>query len=499
VDGLTGFPAEHEESLAADLVETRERFPNLPLLFASRDRGFPRRFGVPTYHLLSLGTTERRTIAAGLVDDAPTIVADLESELGEVVENPLLFVMALALTRVGLPANGRTEIFGGFIKGLCERAKETTVDDADLAALRLVSAALIDNGSFAADRYWWLEALAEALAKLRAGRVYEVGDRTAEAVFRRLQTVGLIFEDEITASVSLLHDAFRDYLTSVALARREVDVPASTTQEWEQAIELAAEQGAVNPNLARTLAKSNVVAATRAGRFDKGHVDAALTGELARTMASRHLGSSPIGSDFGVAVFTSSAHRYGLVVAGGLDAEVAPEEAEALATKASFIVALSVDVGPLALAAAMWRELLREQTAAQLPTLLRPRPTAASELAVAIAEQTRGQRSELKALAERLVPTLADRVVMGVGWTGLRAHVDEPQTRSLLPGQTTTFHPLLYSYGGDEVVVTAAPAKPAGIDFQTQGIAEGFVERPPRDVALKALVKELNQLLPEIR
>lgn len=498
VDGLAGLSVEQEDAIAADLRDAMERFPQLRLVFTARERAFPRRFALPTFTLSLLGTQERTTIASGLVADPSGTVADLESNLGNVVDNPLLFVMALALTRVGVAATGRAQIFAGFIDGLRERATETTVDEADLAALRLAAAALVGKGRFAADRYWWFATLAEALSQLRAAGIYDVSERSAEAVFRRLQTIGLLFEDEIVASVSLLHDAFRDYLASVALARQEVDLPRPVTAEWESAVELVAEQGGLTPDHARAIVDDNAVAATRAGRFTKGGADAALTGELARALTVGHLGSAPIGTGFGVVVASGDAHRYAMVVADAGDEEMTLKAAEGIAGAAAFAVAVDRDAGPLALAAALWREFLNKLTAAELPSLMCPVPETAAELAEAISVRFVERRAELEAVAVRLVPTLADRIVSGVGWSGLRAHVGEAETATLLPGQQWTFHPLRYSFGGDDVVVTAAPDAPPDGEFRGQAVAEMFVDSAPRDEALSALVGELSRLLPEI-
>src|SRR5207302_1365024 len=124
------------------------------------------------------------------------------------------------------------------LDGLRERAKETTLDEADLAALRMAAVALTRESRFAADRYWWFAAIDGGLSDLRQRGIYEVGDRSAESVFRQLQEVGFLFEDDVAASVSLLHDSFRDYLASVALLRVEASLVRPVDPEWEVAIEL---------------------------------------------------------------------------------------------------------------------------------------------------------------------------------------------------------------------------------------------------------------------
>jgi hypothetical protein len=497
VDGLAGLTPEQEDALAADLRDVLERHPKLRLIVADRERAFPRRFELPTHTLSPLGSDERTTIATGLVADPTAVVADLENRLGNVVDNPLLFVMALALTRVGIAATGRAAIFAGFIDGLRERTKQTTLDETDMAALRLVAVDLTREDRFDADRYWWLATLAAALSHLREGGVYEVGERTAEAVFSRLLDTGLLFEDDVAASVSLLHDAFRDYLASVALARREAEVPRPVDATWEQAFELLAEQGGLTPEQARALATDNPVAATRSARFDRGPADAHLTGELARRLAASHLGSAPCGVDFGVVLVRGLEHVYAFVACNGGDAERSSEEAAALAAESSFVVGLGSEAGSLSFAAALWREFVKKLTASEPPMLQRPVPASTAELVEAVAEQFREQRAELEALARRLVPTLAERLVAGVGWSGLRAELGEAQTTPLLPDQQLTYHPMRYSFGGDEVIVTVAENDDRA-EFATRGTAEGFIELPPRAVAIKALVDELNRLLPEI-
>lgn len=496
LDGLTGLSSEQLDALADDVRDVLERVPELRTIVADRDRAFARRFELATYTLSPLGSDERLTVAAGLVDNPAAVVADLEHRLGDVVDNPLLFVMALALTRVGMAANGRAAIFDGFIKGLRERTTATTVDDSDMAALRLATVALTGEERFAADRYWWLATLAEALDQLRAAGIYEVGARTAEAVFLRLLETGLLFEDDLAASVSLLHDAFRDYLTSVALARGEADLPRPVSAEWEQACELLAEQGGLTPDHCRALAADNPVATTRVARFDTHWADPSLTGELARTLAAAHLGDPPCGVDFGVVIVRAADRIYALVAPGEEDTERTVAEASALAEVSPAVVALRPDASSLALGAALWREFLKQMTAAEPPALHRPVPTSRAELAEAVARQFREQQQELVSLATRLVPTLADRVVDAIGWSGFRAHVGEQETTTPLPGQQMTYHPIQYSLGGKDVVIDVSDDPDAG--YGARATAEWFVEQTPRSVALKALVDELHDLLPEI-
>jgi hypothetical protein len=497
VDGLEGLSVEQRDAVLADLREFVDRLPDLRLVLVARERWLARRFGLPTYTLSPLDTSARIAIAESLVDDAAEIVADLEGALGDVVDNPLLFVMALALTRAGVSPETRPEIFAGFVDGLRERAM-AIADETDLSVLRHCANALSAEQRVSADRYWWISTAAEALEQLRADGLYEVGQRTAESVFSRLLAIGLLFEDEIAASVSLLHDSFRDYFTSVALTRGEVEHPAVVSSEWEAAFELVSEQGGLTAEYARAIARDNVVAAVRAARFDKAGVDAMLTGELTRTLIDRHLGASPFGAQFGVVVVSGAEHRLALVAPGGEDGEMTPEEAAELGTTTPLAVALSPDAGPLALATALWRECLKKMTASEPPSLLRPIPETAEGLAEAVRDDFVMRQAALVSLAERLVPTMADRLIDAVGWSGLRGHVRDPVTHTPFPGQSWTFHPLEYDYGGDDVVVTAAPSPPPAATFRSHAVAEAFVETSPQEAALDAFVDAVNELLPEV-
>jgi hypothetical protein len=498
VDGLDGLEAEQMDAVTQDLHDVRDRWPDLRLILVARERALSRRFTLPTYTLSALSTDDRIEIATALVDSAPEVVADLEATLGDVVDNPLLFVMAVALTRAGIAANDRPQIFAEYLTGLLERNTNTRADETDLAVLRIACAALASEERTSADRYWWLDAAHKALEQLRAAGVYEVGQRSAEAVFNRLQSLGLLYEDEIAASVSLLHDLFRDYLASVALIRNEATLPAYVTPDWELTLELVAEQQGLTADHARALVAQNPVAAVRAGRLDTGPADAAITGELARTLCERHLGASQIGVDFGVIVVTTDTHRYALIAPDGLDAEMTAEEAEQYAERTPLAVALNREAGPLALAAALWRECIKKLTRSVLPSLLEPVPQSTDDLVSAIQEHFQRRQDELSSIASRIVPTIADRVVATVGWSGLVAHVGELESIAPFPGQNWAFHPLKYSYGGDRIAVTGAPNPEPDHDFNSQGIAESFVETPARNVAVKALVDALNKLLPEI-
>jgi len=498
VDGMSGLATEQEDALAADLLEMRQRFPNLRLIVADRERSFARRFDLPTYALSPLASEERQAIAAGVIDDANRVVADLEKSLADAVDNPLLFTMALALTSVGIAPTSRSEIFAGFLEGLRQRETETTLDEADLAALRLCAVALTSERRYAADRYWWFATIHEALASVRERGLYEVSAGTAEGVLRRLRAVGLLFEDDVAASVSLLHDSFRDYLTSVALVRGEADIPVSIGPEWEVAIELLAEQGRLTPDVARAVSSDNLVAAWRAARFDNAEPDAALIADLTRLLITRHLGVSPVGDSFAVTLFRGEAHNYACIVSEADDCEP-PAEAivEPLAA-----AALPKAQGSLAFSVVLYRTVLSQLTASRPPALLRPIPATSEELAAAIETHFLEQQSAICATAEQIFPTLADRLLAAVGWTGLRAEVGPSQEVEFFPGQPTTFHGLRYRVGGEGIAVEVVAHEPRENDadplqYAARSTAESFLDRAPEDEALTALMKAVAELLPE--
>lgn len=496
VDGVTGLTAEGEDALYADLQEALERFPQLRLIVASREREFARRFNLPTHTLAPLSREGREAITAALVENAKVVVADLETTLGDVIDNPLLFVMAVALTGTGVAVTSRAEIFGGFLDGIRERAKETTVDETDIAALRLACVALVREKRFAADRYWWFATLWEALTCLQQAGIYDVDDRSAEAIFKRLLTIGILFEDDVAASVSLLHDAFRDYLASVALRRAETSLPRPVVIEWEQTIEFVAEQGGLTAELERALAEDNLVAATRAAVFDYGETETDLVCELTQMLVANHIGESPLGAEFGVVIVDGADHVYALIDPNGESGRREAVQAVEVAERAPFAVALPSERGSLAIATALWREFAGQLTATEPPSLLRAIPNEPAELAKAVAAHFEARRDDLAALTVRLFPTLANRITKGIGWTGLEASVDSVQIVQFVPGQDHTYHPLRYAFAGEDVRVEVE----AGIEreFAARATAEFFVEKPSRDVAMKAIVDEVNRLLPEI-
>ena len=494
IDGVTGLGLEQLDALASDLQETIDGLPNARLVVADRERKFPRRVGLPTYTLAPLDEEQRLAIASSLIDNPANVVADLEHRLYSAIDNPLLFVMALALARVGISPDDRPAIFAGFVEGLRARATHS-VAEADLAALRLASIELIRAGRFQADRYWWLAALRESLETIRANGIYEVGDWSAESVLDRLRGLGILFEDDVAAAVSMLHDSFRDYFASVALARREADLPRPVSPEWEEAIALLAEQGGLDSTVSAALANDNPVGAARAALHDRRAPDPAQAGQLTRALA-KHLGASPL-ADCTVAVYSSDEKVYAMAVEDGEDRFVEGEEAQGCARDAMFAVVREAPAGPLILACALWQQALYSITAAEPPQIHRPIPQTREVLVEALTQHFLERQVALRELAARIVPTLAERVVEGARGGGVRGRVGPPESHTVF-GNTKTLHPFVYTDGGEEIDISADDkVEGSSGEFRASAIAEFQLDDPPRDVALRDLVKALKALLPE--
>ena len=109
IDGAGELVQELRESLLVELGRLRESHQQLRIIATSRDVARLRALGLPTFVLQGLTPDLRRRIAAELLQgDTEDVVREVETRLGDVVENPLLFVMALSLAKAGVQATTRS-------------------------------------------------------------------------------------------------------------------------------------------------------------------------------------------------------------------------------------------------------------------------------------------------------------------------------------------------------------------------------------------------------
>jgi hypothetical protein len=104
VDGAGELQQEARESLLVDLQRIRREHRQLRVIATSRDPARLRALGLPSFVLQQLDGAQRRRIAEELLGvNSEPLVRNIEARLGDIVTNPLLFVMALSLAKEEAP------------------------------------------------------------------------------------------------------------------------------------------------------------------------------------------------------------------------------------------------------------------------------------------------------------------------------------------------------------------------------------------------------------
>jgi hypothetical protein len=127
VDGVSEVDTDTQDALRHDLRMLAAQRP-LRVIAAGRDLAavrsiLPESGNAAGFSLVGLSRDERRRIAADhLGRDAAGEVAQIEATLGDAVDNPLLFGMAVAVSEQGSPILSRPQVYREFLVGLAARA-----------------------------------------------------------------------------------------------------------------------------------------------------------------------------------------------------------------------------------------------------------------------------------------------------------------------------------------------------------------------------------------
>jgi hypothetical protein len=444
IDGLTGLATEAELALLRDVRRLQERIPTLRLVSCDRNARLLHKLGLTIWELRSLDREKRRELAVAIVgeSDADEALHEIQQRLPDAAGSPLLLTMALRLRSSGVKAGSRSALYSAAIDALRARA-DTVVTDSELAAITKVALALVEAGQYEADRYWWLLAIRNALDVLADGGLYEVAETPAESVIESGIGVGLLIEQPGEATVTFLHDSFRDYLAAASIERDPNLLPSALTESWEPATVMIAEAAGVSARLADA-ARSNIVSCAKLAPFDRDSSGerAREVAALLRSLIERHLGRSPDVTRLDHAkllVCYETAYRYVLVHAGvGDDRVVDADELAAAAEQSSLVFAFPPDRGPLSIAFGAWRELLALTILDERLGPSRAIPKNDKEILALIVADFRERRTLLDELADAIAPTLKERIVAELGWNGLTARLGQSQPTGLRPPYMTS-------------------------------------------------------------
>ncbi len=503
IDGAGELDAAAREALIFDVQNLQRSHAQLRVVVTSRDATRLRALNLPGFVLQGLDRTLRRKIADELLDPSDAhLVAEVEQRLETLVENPLLFVMALGLAQQGVHARSRVELFEGFVDGLAARPGGEALSDLVVALVSNACFSLREGDSYGADPWTWRRLLAAAMDALVAAGLYPSGATSADDALDDALTGGLLRLLPGSGVVALAHDLFCDFFASQAVHRGQRELPPAASESLEEAAVFLAERGDMPQDRALRVATNPVAAARCAHALPlKGRPEEQDVTELYAALR-QHLGEAGRAalSDTHIRVAEFDDGVYLFVLAAGalpIGSELDVNGAAAEALRAARVPTGS---SSLTAAVALWLAELRRALAQTDPGELLVIPEKREEVAEVLARAFAERVNHLGALCTSACPTLRARVLRELDFRGFHAVVlpSQSQTMPIGGGEQFTYHPFAFSFNADDVMVRVADE--VDDDFieqpSTQMASEDWLRDSPLQAALNDVLKVLSELLP---
>jgi hypothetical protein len=495
VDGAGELVPERRAAAVEDLVALRKGHGDgARFILAARDPTSLARAGLAPYDLQGLDWQRRRTIAASLLNDydeaeTDALVREIEKDLSGIVDNPLLFVMAVGLRARGVQAQTRSEVFDGFIVGLQQRTEGAHLSDAALATVRVASHELRLAGLYSADRWWWLEQATSTRASLIEEGTFSESTPAADELVDEVLALGLL-RSRSEGAIGLLHDLFADYFAAEAVRHGLRELPEGPPDGLEDAIVFLAERDALDPQAQLRVCALPIAAIKAADILPTSHVEAETT-EAMLGVLRQALGSEVTERIDGtrLRIFGTDRRWAGLGPEGDLDAAEFARAAAVTTIVGDSATALSVAVD-------LWLGCVRLGLARQPGKPFRAaRDTA--DLVALIEEVVEARVRTFEALLRAIVPGLADRVRAEVGPMGIAGFLQPPQTSDSLEGDITrSEHLLLYTPSDGVNVQILSEGESPDVEVRSRAIAETWVYGSATEDAVKEIRTALETIMP---
>jgi hypothetical protein len=503
LDGAGELNDEARAALVTEVQTLRRANPELRLILTARNPARLRATGLPSYLLQGLDHERRRRVARELLDrDAELVTGGVEARLGDLVDSPLLFVMALSLAERGVQPTDRAGLFRGFLEGLQARPGGEALTDMVIAALRESCFSLRSEDRYAADRWTWRTMFTEALERLKERGLFDTANVAADNILSDGEGGGLLRSVPVSSLVALTHDLFCDFLAAEAIRLGQRSLPEQVDERFEEVAVFLSEQGALTHEMARAVCSDGIVAARSAAASPESNE--APPNEVAELF---HCLLHYLGPDFRTRLEETTVRlvrgddgTYIFLAADTAEADAFnPDEG---ARSSPRVVFLRARPATLAAAVALWLAELREalsHSRRDVGTML-PIPTEREAMPAALAEAFQRRRDELHRLCNEVCPGIGDRVIREVNLRGLRAVVQPVVERSMPFGVRTTIrlHPMAYSYNTPDVDVRVADEVDDDFlpDPSTNSSVEDWLQHAPADAAAADLRRALQELLP---
>jgi hypothetical protein len=497
IDGAGELIREQRESLIADTQLLRSRHPQgARFILAARQRLTFASLAFSEFSLQGLEAERRRQIAAALSVEGERHTDWVEAKLGSVVDNPLLFTMALGLRTRGVDAGTRAELFAGFVEGLQAREEGTALSSAALAAIQVACFELRGSARYSAEEWWWLETIAAARERQVARGLFAANTPAATELLDELVRVGLVRRLGTSSELGLLHDLFCDWFAAEAIRMDLGDLPHPVPEQLEEAVAFLADRDAFFSSDLRSLAASPVAAARAADFLPAAPTGAEQVAELwERVLAS--LGAALRRRYDDLEVRLGRDGRMACL----MDPDAAGEGCNP--ARAHLTCVTRKPISPLALAVDLWLAAIR----LALNEPIRERPTRPAEdhqaLAEQLAEQSQRRLVATRSLIEELAPDLAERVMALIGPVALRGWLMPAEDVPGVPGsgQILREHSLYYALVDDDASVTpVSDAREIPVEIENLGAmgAETYLQESPVGGARRSVRSALSELIPRM-
>jgi hypothetical protein len=290
IDGVSEVDSDTRAGLSSDLGQLAAQCP-VRLIAAGRDlpltiAGAAMPDIASVFRLTSLDSGSRRLLADAH-GSHEQVVRMIEHQLGDIVENPLLFLMALSLSRDDGVPDTRAEVYQQFLRGLVIRARVSD-DDVSVTALGRAWAQMIGRDLRAADHYTWRSALGAALDELGGRSAWRGHTSDAGTALEIAQRIGLLARADLDGGLEPLHDSFADFLAARTIVRGEAELPDQLNTGFDESVLFMVEMAGLDDALALRLAAENPLLACRVAqqRRARGRSEAEQVGRLLRALAA---------------------------------------------------------------------------------------------------------------------------------------------------------------------------------------------------------------------
>jgi hypothetical protein len=499
VDGVSEVDENTRAALRHDLRALAAQRP-LGVVASGRDLAttrsvLPDATSVSAFSLVRLSAADRRQIArARLGRDAGRDVAQIEETLGDAVDNPLLFAMAIAVREQGGSVDSRPQVYREFLAGLAARAGLVETDTR-FAALGMAWSELLAGSHRAADGYEWRRLVAEALDRLARTAPFAGHGVTAGQVLEDAQAMGLLTRPDLDVGLVPLHDSFADYLAGAAVAHGWVALPSPLVPALDEQVLFATQLAGLDDALADRLVVEHPLLACRVAALpgvERGSAQPERVGVLLAELAAGAT-LEPLAGRRGVCVL-DAADVLGVVLVDGQSRRIDLAEFHRLAA-ANPSWLLPAGSGSLAAAVNVWASAVRVALRPRRRGRPTPVPDDPDAVVRALIDYETACAALLRTTVRRVLPSPAvgNRVLEALG-EGLVAVVDDPQS---VPGGRAEVWATYQRGGGQILVVRQGDSRVDPSQLSSNGAVERLLRPDPAAAVARRILATLTELTDE--